>query len=184
MLRRRPDRIHQRTHDADRVIELRRVLNSMARGVIGVPGLRLKRQEDGHPLLRGRELQHEATDPSVRVDKLLRKAVTVATTLGSDDFRVWAAKELEGYAGETTIPAYRRVTGLVRAFHPARGWIPVVVPDKELQKRLETRAAGEPIGELEDLYHDPHRGDMLLVGPGTDAENLTLEDLMELVPYG
>ena len=129
------------------------------------------------------ELRHEATDPSVRVDKLLRKAVTVATTLGSDDFRVWAAKELEGYAGDTTIPSYRRVTGLVRAFHPDRGWIPVVVPDKDLQKRLETKAAGEPIGELEDLYHDPQRGDMLLVGPGTDAENLTLEDLMELVPY-
>ena len=40
------------------------------------------------------ELQHEARDPSVRVDDLLRKAVVVATTLGTDDFRVWAEKEL------------------------------------------------------------------------------------------
>jgi AbiTii len=129
------------------------------------------------------ELQHEAMDPSVRVDDLLRKAVVVATTLGIDDFRIWAAKELQGYAGDPTIPAYRQVTGVVRAFHPSRGWIPVVVPDKDLQKRLESRAAGEPISELEDLYHDPHRGDMLLLGPGPENEKLTLEDLMELVPY-
>jgi hypothetical protein len=38
------------------------------------------------------ELQHEAMDPEVRVDALLRKAVVVATTLGIDDFRVWAGK--------------------------------------------------------------------------------------------
>ena len=60
MLRRRPDRIDQRADDADRVIELRRVRNSVACCVVRVPGLGLKRQEDGHPLPRGRELQHEA----------------------------------------------------------------------------------------------------------------------------
>ena len=130
------------------------------------------------------ELQHEAMDPGVRVADLLRKAVAVATTLGIDDFRVWAAKELQGYADHITPPAYRQVTGVVRAFHPSRGWIPISVPDKDLQKRLESRAAREPISELEELYHDPHKGDMLLLGPGPDAETLTLEDLMELVPYG
>jgi hypothetical protein len=129
------------------------------------------------------ELQHEARDPSVRVDDLVRKAVEVATTLGIDDFRVWAENELQGYAGDTTIPAYRQVTGAVRAFHPSRGWIPVAVPDRDLQKRLESRAAGEPIGELEDLYHDPQEGDMLCLAQGPNAQQLTLEDLMELVPY-
>jgi hypothetical protein len=129
------------------------------------------------------ELQHEAMDSSVRVDDLLRKAVVVATTLGIDDFRVWAAKELQGYAGDTTTPAYRRVTGVLRAYHPSRGWIPVILPDKDLQKRLESGAARRPISELEDLYHDPHRGNMLQVLPGPDDEKLTLEDLMELVPY-
>jgi hypothetical protein len=129
------------------------------------------------------ELQHEATDPQVRVDDLLRKAVEVATTLGIDDFRVWASKELQGYVGDTTTPAYRRVTGVLRAFHPRSGWIPVIFPDKELQQRLESRAAAEPISELEDLYNDPAHGDLLRVAPGPDDEKLTLEDLMELVPY-
>ena len=46
------------------------------------------------------ELQQEARDPSVRVDNLLLKAVVVATTLGIDDFRAWAEKELQGYAGD------------------------------------------------------------------------------------
>ena len=50
------------------------------------------------------ELQREAADPDVRVDDLLRNAVEVATTLGIEDFRVWATKELQGYAGETTPP--------------------------------------------------------------------------------
>jgi hypothetical protein len=127
------------------------------------------------------ELQHEAMDPDVRVDDLLRKAVAVATTLGIDDFRVWATNELQGYAGDTTTPAYRHVTGVLRAFHPNRGWIPVTIPDTDLQKKLESRAAGEPISELEDLYHDPHKVDMVEMGP--DEERLTLEDLMELVPY-
>src|SRR4026207_1899088 len=129
------------------------------------------------------ELRHEAMDSSVRVDDLLRKAVVVATTLGSNDFQVWAAKELQGYAGDTTTPAYRRITGVLRAYHPSHGWIPVILPDKDLQKRLESGAARRPIGELEDRYHDPHRGEMLQVLPGPDDENLTLEDLMELVPY-
>ena len=129
------------------------------------------------------ELQHEAMDPQVRVDDLLRKAVVVATTLGIDDFRVWAAKELQGYAGDTTTPAYRQVIGVVRAFHPARWWIPVILPDKDLQKRLKSRAAGEPISELENFYRDSHKVDMVQMGPAPDAEKLTLEDLMELVPY-
>ena len=122
-------------------------------------------------------------DSSIRVDDLLRKAVVVATTLGIDDFGVWAAKELQGYGGDTTTPAYRRITGVLRAYHPSHGWIPVILPDKDLQKRLESGAARRPIGELEDRYHDPHRGEMLQVLPGPDDENLTLEDLMELVPY-
>ena len=129
------------------------------------------------------ELQHEATDSTVRVDDLLRKAVEVATTLGIEDFRAWAAKELQGYAGDSTTPPYRRVTGVLRVFHARRGWIPVILPDKDLQKKLESRAAGEPISELEDLYHDPVKGDLLQVAPGPDDEKLTFEDLMELVPY-
>jgi AbiTii len=41
------------------------------------------------------ELQHEAMDPEVRVDDLLRKAVVVATTLGIDDFRrSWSVDQL------------------------------------------------------------------------------------------
>ena len=130
------------------------------------------------------ELQHEAMDPEIRVDALLRKAVEVATMLDIDDFRVWAANELQGYAGDTTTPAYRRVTGVLRAYHPTRGWIPVILPDKDLQRRLESRAAGEPISELEDLYHDPYTGEHVRIEPGPDEEKLTLEDLMQLVPYG
>jgi AbiTii len=127
------------------------------------------------------DLQHEAMDPDVRVDDLVRKAVEVATALGIDDFRVWATHELQGYPGHTTPPAYRQVSGVLRAYHPTRGWIPITLPDKELQKKLESRAAGEPISEIENLYHDPHQLEMVELGP--DDQSLTLEDLMQMVPY-
>jgi len=127
------------------------------------------------------ELQHEAMDPGVRVDDLVRKAVEVATELGIDDFRVWATHELQGYPGHTTPPAYRQVTGVLRAYHPTRGWIPITLPDKDLQKKLESRAAGESISEIENLYHDPHKLDMVELGPA--EESLTLDDLMQMVPY-
>jgi AbiTii len=91
------------------------------------------------------ELRHEAMDPRVRVDDLLQKAVVVATKLSIDDFQVWAAQELQGYAGDTTTPAYRQVTGVLKAHSPGRGWIPVILPDQDRrglnQEPLESRSA-------------------------------------------
>lgn len=128
------------------------------------------------------ELQREAADPDVRVDDLLRNAVEVATTLGSEDFRVWATKELQGYAGETTTPHYRRVSGVLKARHPQRGWVRVILPDEELQKRLESKVAREPISELEDLFHDPANDDPLEMESGPTGEHRSLEDLSSLAP--
>lgn len=128
------------------------------------------------------ELQREAADPDVRVDDLLRNAVEVATTLGIEDFRVWATKELQGYAGETTTPHYRRVSGVLKARHPQRGWVRVILPDEELQKRLESKVAREPISELEDLFHDPANDDPLEMESGPTGEHRSLEDLSSLAP--
>lgn len=128
------------------------------------------------------ELQREASDPEVRVEDLLRNAVEVATTLGSEGFRLWAAKELQGYAGETTTPDYRRVSGVLRARHPQRGWVRVILPDEELQKRLESKVAREPISELEDLYNDPANDDPLEMESGPTGEHRSLEDLSSLAP--
>jgi hypothetical protein len=107
------------------------------------------------------ELQHEATNPNLRVADLLRKSLVVAAKLGIDDFGTWAQQELAGYSGNEQIPAYRRVRGELRAHNPYRGWIPVILRDNEIREKLESRDAGQAIGELEDLYHSTGESDTL-----------------------
>lgn len=99
------------------------------------------------------ELQQEATNPNVRVTDLLRKSLVVAAKLGIDDFGAWAQQELAGYSGNEQVPTYRRVRGELRAHNPYHGWIPVIVQDKEIREKLESRDAGQAIAELEDLSH-------------------------------
>jgi hypothetical protein len=101
------------------------------------------------------ELQRDALDPNVRVSDLLRKAVVVATKLGVVELKEWAQKELAGYEGARAVPPYRKVKGRLSAHNPYRGWIPVMIADSTLQKRLESRDSGSSISELEDLCKQP-----------------------------
>lgn len=107
------------------------------------------------------ELQREAMDPGVRVSDLLRRAVVVAAKLGIDEFQEWARRELTGYVADNPIPSYRRVSGALRAHNPYHGWIPVLLKNTALQKKLESRDAGQSISELEDIYNSPGQADTL-----------------------
>ncbi len=107
------------------------------------------------------ELQHEAMNPNVRVADLLRKSLVVAAKLGIGDFSAWAQQELAGYLHTEQTPTYRRVRGELRAHNPYHGWIPVILHDEELREKLESRDAGQAIGELEDLYHSPGKSNTL-----------------------
>lgn len=109
------------------------------------------------------ELQHEAMNSNVRVADLLRKSVVVAAKLGIAEFGAWAERELAGYSRTDQVPAYRRVRGELRAHNPYRGWIPVIVDHKDVREMLESREAGQPIGELEDLYHSTSKSATLLM---------------------
>ncbi len=100
-------------------------------------------------------------DPEVRVSDLLRRAVVVAAKLGIDEFQEWASRELTGYVGDKPVPSYRRVSGALRAHNPYHGWIPVIIENTELQRKLESRDAGQSISELEDLYNSPGKADTL-----------------------
>jgi hypothetical protein len=105
------------------------------------------------------ELQRACEDPNARVADLLRRALTIATKLGLDEFRAWIENELNGYS-RSPIPAYRRVTGQLRAHNPYHGWIPVIVPDS-VAGRLGQREIGQAVAALEDLA----RGDGTLQVP-------------------
>jgi len=61
------------------------------------------------------ELQLDASDGSVSVSDLLRKALVVAAKLGVSDIPEWINKELSGYHDGDTLPSYRIVHGAIKA---------------------------------------------------------------------
>jgi len=97
------------------------------------------------------ELQREAMNPQARLADVFRKALVVATKLSLDDFRLWVENELNGYAKESPVPAYRQILGELKAYNPYQGWIPVVIQESKVAKRLTHRGIGQPIAELEAL---------------------------------
>ena len=103
------------------------------------------------------ELQAAAIDHERKVDELLRMALVVATKLKQDELRAWCEKELKGY-GREQVPAYRVVRGELKARNPFHGWIPVMVTDAELMRRLTERPVGSSISELEHLLDKREQG--------------------------
>jgi hypothetical protein len=100
------------------------------------------------------QLQSDCLDRQVTVLEVLRKALVVSKKLSVPKFQDWIEHELHGYGPNDDIPEYRTVGGLLKAWNPNRGWIPVVFDDAELAKRLSQREIGQAIGELENTVKD------------------------------
>jgi len=108
------------------------------------------------------ELQREALDSKVRVSDLLRKAFVVASKLKIREFEEWAKAELHGYTADS-IPSYRHVKGEIKAYNPARGWIPVIIKNPDLAESLSERSVGQSIGELEDIITRKKKSGLLTI---------------------
>src|SRR5665213_2227657 len=54
-----------------------------------------------------REIQAAATDPTVDVSTLLRKAKILAARLKNPEFEAWVDNELNGYEDRKAVPLYR-----------------------------------------------------------------------------
>ncbi len=74
------------------------------------------------------ELVSMASDPSVPVSDLLRRALVAAHRLGVPELVEWVSSELNGYTGE--VPGYRQIRGQLEAMHPDVGPMPVQVRGK------------------------------------------------------
>lgn len=97
------------------------------------------------------ELQQDALSKQVSITDLLRKCFVVARKLGISDFEKWINNELNGYEDVNDIPAYRQISGSVKAWNPYHGWQPVLFPDSEMEGLLSKRACGQSIAEIESL---------------------------------
>ena len=77
------------------------------------------------------ELQKDLLDTNCDILKTLRKAHIIAVKLNLSEFDEWIQNELNGYESEDdNFPEYRKMNGELKANNPRRGWIPMVIVDK------------------------------------------------------
>lgn len=99
------------------------------------------------------DLQKELISSDCNVLEALRKAHLIAAKLNLDEFDQWIQSELNGYnANQDEIPEYRKVSGSVKAWNPARGWIPVIFDNSKYEKQLCTTKLDVSISEIIELY--------------------------------
>ncbi|ENM5727944.1 hypothetical protein V4V56_003970 [Vibrio mimicus] len=95
------------------------------------------------------EIQADAMNEKVSIQSLLRKAYVVTTKLGIEASKQWIQAELNGYE-EGDVPKYRQIKGALRGFNPVNGWIPVHIPDDEIDNLLSVFHFRQSIGEVEE----------------------------------
>jgi hypothetical protein len=96
------------------------------------------------------ELQLDASNNTVSVSSLLRKALMVAAKLEVSDMPEWINKELSGYSDDDTLPTYRILYGSVKARN-VRGWIPVEFPTTEFRDSACRHDMHESVAAIEAL---------------------------------
>jgi hypothetical protein len=122
------------------------------------------------------DLQSACLSKDTDVDDLLRRALVIARKLKLEDFRSWVIREMNGYTDESTLPAYRRLSGEFMCKHPLRGnWMPIVWTDG-MPSFLESRPVPQPIGEIQDTVRGPRDGMLTLPIPH-EATALLMRDL-------
>lgn len=99
------------------------------------------------------ELQEELISKNCDILTALRKAHVIATKLKLVEFDKWILHELDGYDNENDAPEYRSVRGVLKAFNPYHGWIPIAISNNELETQICVRNIREPISSLIELYN-------------------------------
>ena len=98
------------------------------------------------------DLQNEVTKADCDIVSVLRKAHLIAAKLGLTDFDKWIICELNGYQNEDTVPDYRKIRGLLKAFNPSRGWIPTMMFKEELEEKICRIPVRNSVSEIISLY--------------------------------
>lgn len=118
------------------------------------------------------ELQKLSIDSNCDVLSLLRKAYLVSRKLDINDFQEWITYELNGYDNFDKIPDYRIITGTLKGFNPYRGWIPVIIPNQELEKTICTHKLHDSIPSLITLIDNADNNHLSLQLPGAVIQTI------------
>ena len=104
------------------------------------------------------DLQNEITASDCDVVKILRRAHVITVKLGLKEFDQWISYELNGYPNQDTCPEYRKVRGVLKAFNPYHGWIPTLIPDGELEKKICEKKVPNSISKIISLCKTAENG--------------------------
>ena len=102
------------------------------------------------------ELIAMASDPTVKTDDLLRKAMVAARLLKQPEWSAWINYELLGYPDGVELPPYRLLRGELKARNPVLGLIPLHAESTEEAELLSTCRFGKSVTELEDVATSEH----------------------------
>ncbi len=94
------------------------------------------------------ELEQEAYDSKASLSNMLRKAKAIAVKLQLKQPIAWVEAELNGYETDE-VPNYRKISGRVKARNPYVGLIPMICPDRELERLISEHWIREPISSIE-----------------------------------
>lgn len=93
------------------------------------------------------ELQSDILSSDTDILTLLRKARLIAKKLNVTQLDDWLNNELNGY-NNCDVPNYRKATGILQAYNPYNGWIPILIDNAELQELLSTIYLTSAVPEL------------------------------------
>lgn len=118
------------------------------------------------------DLQKNCLDDNKSISNLLRQALIVSKKLNLKELEHWINMELYGYRNEDSeeIPSYRKVFGDCKAFNPVRGWIPVIIDNKECCDMFKSSYVAEPLSDLQ-FFIDNTDGNEVCLSYNITAEN-------------
>ena len=122
------------------------------------------------------DLQNEVTKPNCDILGILRKAHLIAVKLNLSEFDRWITCELNGYKSVDTIPDYRVVRGVLKAFNPYRGWIPAIITDKKIEDSICIRRIPNSLSEIISLCNQSENG---LIAEFTGEQTDMLDKLFD-----
>jgi hypothetical protein len=114
-----------------------------------------------------REIQEAATDSTVAISTVLRKAKILAARLQNPEFESWVDSELNGYPERTGLPPYRKIGVVVQGLlsDGYRQWNGAPIMTSFLPEKLKDWGAShylnEPISTIASMAEDDGDGSML-----------------------
>lgn len=97
------------------------------------------------------ELIAMASDPTVKIPDLLRKAMVAARLLKQPEWATWIGYELQGYPDDIELPPYRVIRCELKARNPFHGLIPIIISHQKYAEVVSTCRIAQSISGLDDV---------------------------------